>query len=194
MKNITIDTNCIIDLEEERQSVKYIRSLIKMHKEDRIKLMVVAISASERKQDRTYASSFGEFTKKLEKIGLGDVEILKPMCYLGICFFGKSLFSCEEMEQSEEKIHSVLFPKIEFKYEDFCLARGLEINRKFPNPKWLNAKCDVQCMWSHIHYQGDIFVTNDKNFHKKTKKAALISLGAGDILIPKEVVFYLENN
>ena len=39
-KNVTIDTNCIIDLEEERVNAKYVRTLIKMHKERKISLSV----------------------------------------------------------------------------------------------------------------------------------------------------------
>jgi len=52
-----------------------------MQKAGRIKLRVVAISASERKQDGTYASDFNEFKEKLGIVGLGDVEILYPLLY-----------------------------------------------------------------------------------------------------------------
>ena len=47
-------------------------------------------------------------------------------------------------------------------------------------------------LWSHIHYQGDTFVTSDQDFLQETKKPALIALGAGDILTPQEVVAKLK--
>jgi len=53
---------------------------------------------------------------------------------------------------------------------------------------WKNAKCDVLALWSHIWYGSGIFVTGDNNFLKKTKKPALITLGAGEIAKPEEVI------
>jgi hypothetical protein len=52
---------------------------------------------------------------------------------------------------------------------------------------WLNRICDVQSMWCHLHYQNDIFVTSDGNFHKATKQPRLLALGAGRIVRPEEL-------
>jgi hypothetical protein len=43
-------------------------------------------------------------------------------------------------------------------------------------------------MWSHISFNGDIFVTSDKNFRTQRNKEQLIALGAGNILTPQEAV------
>ena len=184
---VTIDTNCIIDLEEERDSAQHIRLLMRYHAEGSVQLQVVAIGASERKPDGTYASNFSEFVEKLTAVGLGSVGILKPMGYWGVSFWGQGLWTNDEMVEFERKIHEVLFPEVEFKYEDYCRTRGIETD---PNeridPRWRNAKCDVLALWSHIHHGGGIFVTSDLNFHKQSKKPALITLGAGSILTPRE--------
>ncbi len=58
--------------------------------------------------------------------------------------------------------------------------------------EWRRDKCDVLSLWCHIWYQGDVFVTADKNFHKATKKPALIKLGAKSILRPCETVEFLK--
>jgi hypothetical protein len=50
----------------------------------------------------------------------------------------------------------------------------------------------VLTLWSHIRYNGDIFVTNDSNFHKQTKKPRLVELGCGKILTPSEAVKMLD--
>ena len=54
------------------------------------------------------------------------------------------------------------------------------------------AKCDVLAMWCHITFGGDIFITSDRNFFRKTKKPHLIALGARDILTPQGAVAKLE--
>ena len=47
-------------------------------------------------------------------------------------------------------------------------------------------------MWSHIRFDGDLFVTSDGNFHKVDKKKQLIDKeGAGDILKPQEAAALL---
>jgi len=55
-------------------------------------------------------------------------------------------------------------------------------------PKWRNAKCDVLALWRHIHFNGDIFITSDKNFHQQRKKAQLVALGAWNILTPQTAI------
>ncbi|MFC1551014.1 hypothetical protein ACFL6P_00475 [Candidatus Latescibacterota bacterium] len=194
MKKITIDTNCIIDLEEERESEKYVRSLIKMHGERKISLRVVSIGASERKIEGSYVANFREFKDKLEKVGLDKVEILRPIGYYGISFWGQGLWANEKMIELEEKIHKILFPGYEFKCKEYFESLDAEYSHDSPlYHKWRNAKCDVLSLWAHIHFHGDVFVTSDKNFHKQSKKSDLINLGAGAILTPEETIFFLNN-
>lgn len=185
MINVTLDTNCIIDLEEERPAAPCIRLLMDMHAHQTIKLAVVAISASERKPNGTYASSFDEFKAKIAAVGLARVEVLKPIAYWGITFWDWCLWGGEQTTHLERKIHRILFPEVEFTYEQFCRDRGLDPTSGERAPKWRNAKCDVLALWSHIWHGGGIFVTSDSDFHQKTKKPALLDLGAGDIDIMK---------
>jgi len=124
--NVTMDMNSIIDLEEGRESAPYIRGLIQLHNDGKVNLRVVAIGASERKPDGTYAANFAEFTEKIYGIGLGHVEILKPLGYRGMAFFDWCLFGGEELTNLERQIHEMLFPNIEFAYRDFCAERGFD--------------------------------------------------------------------
>ena len=185
MINVTLDTNCIIDLEEDRDTAPYIRKLIRMQEEGKISLGVPAISASERKPNGKYASNFAEFRQKIAAAGLGDVNILKPIGYWDVTFWDWCLYADKldpRVADLERKIHQILFPEIEFAY-------GGEVNKR-----WHNAKCDVLALWSHIHYGSGIFVTMDSNFHKKTKKTRLLALGAGEILKPEDAASRLTND
>jgi len=62
----------------------------------------------------------------------------------------------------------------------------LKLDDKKAWHRWMNKKCDVLTLWSHIWYEGDIFVTRDTNFHRKAEK--LIKLGARKILTPVETL------
>jgi hypothetical protein len=93
MVNVTLDNNCIIDLEQNRPAAPYIKRLVQMHNDQEINLRVVAISASEQKPDRTYVSHLNEFKERIAAVGLANVEILATIAYLGIAFLGYPLFS-----------------------------------------------------------------------------------------------------
>lgn len=184
MINVTLDMNCIIDLEKGKVTAPYIKKMIQLHKERKITLRVVAISASERKPDGTYASNFDEFKERISRLGMMDVEILKPIGYWGITFWDYCVWGGGRLSELERKIQEILFPEIEMEYKKYCL----NLNNKEKWRKWVNAKCDVLALWSHIWNDGGIFVTNDTNFHKKTRKPHLIALGAGEILRPAKAV------
>jgi hypothetical protein len=188
MINVTLDMNCIVDLEQGNVTSSYIKELIQMHKDQKINLRVVAISASELKPDRTYVSDFNEFKERIDSIGLADVQVLKPIAYQGIAFHNYCVQGVGDLGMLEKEIQEALFPETEIKYIDFCKKRRLNPNNKKNWRKWINKKCDVLAMCSHIWNDGGIFVTTDNNFHKKTKKPRLIALGAGEILKPQEAV------
>jgi len=95
--NVTLDTNCLIDIEEDRENAIYLRQLIKWHR-NKINLRVVGISASERQPNGRIAKTFNEFRQKLKKIGLEDIEILKPMGYISICYLDWAIISDEKMQ------------------------------------------------------------------------------------------------
>jgi hypothetical protein len=168
MLNVTLDNNCIIDLEQNRPAAPHIKRLIQMHSNQEINLRVVAISASERKPDGTYVSNLNEFKERIAAVGLADAKILPTIAYLGIAFLGYCLLSGGALEELERKIQGILFPKIELEYGDFCKKRGSDPDDRKVWRKWVNRKCDVLALWSHIWYGGDIFVTRDQDFHKET--------------------------
>ena len=192
--NLTFDTNCIVDLEQKNgNAFPALEILRNLHNEGKVNIAVVAISASERVQGGTYASSFVDFKKKLAAAGLERVNILQPICYWDITFFDWCLYADEQMVELERKIHEILFPEISFNYADFCKRVKLDSNGDTTDPKWRNTKCDVLGMWSHINEGREIFVTSDRNFRKQTKKPRLIALGAGNISTPQDTVLLLEN-
>ncbi len=179
MPSFTFDTNCIIALENNEPAAPAIRALVDAHERGNANVSVVAISASERQKNRQGLRDFAEFRQRLTALGLGTLEILRPIFYWDVGFLDWSYWADDEaMLTLERDIHEVLFPAAPFLWSDFCVANGLDPEAPL-NTKWRNHKCDVLALWSHIHDARDVFVTNDGDFHKR--RPALIALGAGRI-------------
>jgi len=158
MTKVTIDTNCIIDLEEERSPACHIRALILMHRQGKIELSVSAISGSERKSNGEYAHTFSEFKQKIQHVGLGDINILKPLGRYEVTFYDWCVYSDETSEWLEREIHQILFPCVRFKCSE-------EPNKQ----RWQNAKCDVLALWCHIKNKGIFSLRVTLTFTKKLR-------------------------
>ena len=101
--------------------------------------------------------------------------MLNPLGYFNVTFWDNCLFAGAADKALEDRIWGILFP-------------GWRGRPDLPPDKGLNALCDVASIWCHLSYRGEVFVTRDDNFHKATKKPALIALGAGQILCPEDAV------
>ena len=182
--NVTLDTNCIIALEENRPEAQDLRRIVHSATEQKLRLRVVAISASERQPDGEYSESFRDFKAKIAGVGLEDVEILLPPCIWGVTYWDDCIWGSEQFTEEAERIHEILFPNSPFEYEDYCRHFGLDLAAPSADRKWQNHVIDTWALWTHLHNGGGVFVTSDENFHKK--KAMLARLGAGEILRPNE--------
>ncbi len=199
MIGVTLDTNCIIDLEEKRPNAQAISDIVHLNDQQMIEVRLVAASGYEKQRGETCYTNFDGFLEKIRPLGLSDLIILAPLFYVGVSALGYSMVADEPMVLFEQKIHDILFPSMPFDYNEFCTLMKVDPNHShFPNSttdaKWINAKCDVQAMWCHIYYNGNVFVTNDTNFHKETKKARLLEIGAGAIVRPYEAVQLLKEH
>jgi len=184
MISFTLDTNCLLAVDESRPEAKDVLGLATAHAEGMASVSLVAISASERQKSGQSLESFDKFKTRVANLGLGHLELLKPMKYWDVTFWDYCLWVDEAMQEVEQKIHQILFPNIEFLWANYCVSRALDPNNISLDKKWRNAKCDVQAYWTHVHSKRDVFVTSDKNFHSATKKAALLALFGGCIETP----------
>ena len=183
MTDFTLDTNCLLAIDESRAEAADIRALASAHDTGQAGVAVVAISASENQQGGGAIEDFDDFRARLSALGLGHLEILPALNYWDITFWGRSLWASAEGADLDRSIHALLFPNVEFTWQDYCGAHGLNPTAR-PSGRWRNCKCDVLALWSHIHFKRDVFVTSDDKFHAVTKKPALIALGANRIETP----------
>ncbi len=192
---VTLDHNCIIAVENNEAEAPSIGRLVQMHEQGLIELRLVAVGASERLRDHSYAQSFAVFQERVDQLGLGDLSVLKPICRWDICYWDHSVLADELMVDLESRIHAALFSCIEFEWRTFCAARHICPNSPPPKQmhKWRNAKCDDLSLWCHIHYGGDVFVTADNNYFVKGRpRPSLTQLGAGHVFTPGKSVTWLE--
>lgn len=188
---ITLDSNCLISLKTRDGEYAAVRALVDLHPDETI-VYIPAIAASENQRGNVSRSNFVEFQESLAEIGCEKCALLMPMAYLDICYLDYAIPVDEQMVTLERRIHDILFPSIPFLYAEYSGNSGLDRDRAVGARKWIRAKCDVQAIWCHIHGKNDIFVTQDGNFHKRTKKPRLADLGAPEILRPSECLSRLE--
>lgn len=191
MHTFTLDTNCIIALDEDRPAAPSVLALAAAHRAGRAKVALVAISASERQRDGKMLDNFAKFQERIASLGLSHLELLLPMCYWDVMFWDACLMVEPDMAELESKIQGVLFPAVPASWADYCQANGLEPQETEIDRKWKNAKCDVQAFWCHAYNERSVFVTSDTNFHAATKKPALLRLAPGQILGPEEAAALL---
>ena len=184
---LTLDTNCLVDLEEERADSPLIRKLSEMADLGFVQLGIPTIMASEKQPNGQVLEGFPAFQRRLENVGLSKAELLMPPAYFDVTYFDFCLYGTKR-EGLDNQLFSILFPTREFDYKRHCLAKGIDPETQPPDAKWLNAICDVLSIWCHIYYKYDVFVTNDKNFFKQSKQEALRELGAGHICRPNDAI------
>jgi len=173
---LALDTNCIIDLEENRPNAANVRALISNWKEGRVDLSVVAVSASENQMGGTTSRDFSNFATKLGKVGLAGVHHLLPLAICDVFYWDHALWPSDKMVRLESQIRAILFPTMQ----------ATPPTNIHENSVWRNQLCDVLVAWSCIHHKWDCLVTSDNNFHDH--KHELQKLGLRQILCPGDAV------
>lgn len=185
---LTLDTNCIIDVEMGEGAAAEVRRLLSKHEAGQVDVQVAGIVASERLRSGGYAPSFSEFSGRIAALARRSIRVLKPIGRWDVTYWDEGLWADDVMTALEEEIHSVLFSQ-PYAWADVARQDGIDalVVRDETSPnwrKWRNRLCDTAAMWCHIYYGGDIFVTRDANFLEPTKRAALEHLGAKSIADP----------
>ena len=184
-----LDTNCIIELDEQRAHAVELRQLSELAKFGLIHLSILGISASENQKGGGSLPSFSDFTARLLRLDLGHLEILKPIGFWDVTYWDWSL-NCETHDfQVLDNIWKVLFPKISSSWLDYAKSKKADEQDTSTRTylKWRNALCDAQIAWATVKYGQDVLVTlNTKDFQKNS--LALKSVGIRSILTPSEAL------
>lgn len=172
MKTFTLDTNCIIALDDEaRAERKAVVAIIEAGKEGCIDVAMVASSAAEKQMTGTYLGSIEDFKKRMAKLGLEHVGLLKPIASFGMTFFDHAIYPTEAQLGLQTRIFETLFPSTPASWPKHAadLGQSPEDTDTPAGVKWRNKFLDAQAMWAHINNGRDVFVTSDANFARRFK-------------------------
>lgn len=89
MKTALLDTNCLIDLDEDGEAAPALHRIVGEHRAGGLRLVVAATTASENPRKGSPPKTWPQFTDLLGRVGLAEVEILKPMAYWDVTFWGR---------------------------------------------------------------------------------------------------------
>ena len=184
MKTFTLDTNCIIDVAQSRPDKSHILALRDAHCTGTVNVAVVGISASEKQMSGAYLSTFAAFQAELQSCGLDSLDMLKPVGYWDITFWGWCVWSNPALIALEQAIHAAMFPGSQFELADH-IARSAKTEHN-AKVEWRNQKCDVLALASHVANRRDVFVTRDADFN-----AARSVSGVGQIVRPDQAAAML---
>ncbi|MEU5958818.1 hypothetical protein [Streptomyces sp. NPDC047525] len=190
MLSFTLDTNCLVALEEQRDSAPGIRALLSRHADGTAIVQIAATTAAENQVDGETLTDFAVFQNRLQLAGMGHLPILKPVLTWDFAYWDWGVWPDDSTDDELRKIHEVLFPALPYDFTpDASMSAEGQAKAK---RKWRNYRLDGLGLHTHIQAGGDVYVTSDRNFMKVTKKDPLAQLGAVIILGPTEANAYAE--
>lgn len=176
MMCFTLDSNCLIDLEEGRSDAVVLEELKELWRSGQIDLAVVSVSASENQPTGTAMQNYGEFEEKLKRVGLDDARELPPVVYWDFGYWDHCLWASHESNRQISEIRGILFPA----------SQHVPPDDPSQNSKWRNQTCDVLIAWAHGFHKADHLVTRDQNYHRTAQ--GLAHYGIQSIVAPKEAL------
>ena len=193
---LTLDWNCVIEVEEQRHQASCVVDLVKAHRSGELEVALLAASASENTKSKLFRGNAAAFRRRIEQLGWDDLPLV-PMpkvwglSYWGFCF---RVGDGEAFERDMDALWQVIAPKILRNPSDH-LTDGQTLDDDMIQSealsKWRNTWCDVISAYSHIYAKRDVFVTNNtRDFQDKS--LSLASLGMEHISTPAKTRSLIE--
>jgi hypothetical protein len=187
MLQLTWDTNCLITLESDaahRSTDKAaLHQLLTWHDQCSVNIRLGACTAAEKQTGGTYLEHINHFHERRAQAGLGHLDMLLAPGRWDMTFWDNAVYLSDEDAQQIQDIHAAMFPGMQYEPPNPFdpAARATQ--------RWRNRIIDADLYWSHLKYNGDLFVTkNSKDFIDGGRRDALLALGGRGIEVPTEAV------
>lgn len=197
---VTLDLNCIVDLEEHREPfANDIRALIAHCRANGIKITMYTFVVLENARLGAETQVIGDISTRLAALELEDIEMMGPQT-LGFKHEGGTIFSVELERQFHLWVHQILFPEIDYFWQDYTQRSAAKQGTIWDNlsqeeqirldRKWNNAKSDVLSLIAHLASGNGLFVTRDDRL---IRRQTLLRKRIPDIKIvePKDALYEL---
>jgi hypothetical protein len=179
--NLTLDHNCLINLENETSDWLGVKRLIDLHHAGVVRVHVGLISASENVKGGS-KPSHRTFAEWIERLGLSKLPQVLPEARVGMSDIGFSVIAGDD--DLDKRVRAIIHPSAEVDYQRFATEKAWPLNGPV-HPKWRNMACDVDGMVAHIRQGHHVFVTEDRHFLNKRDSLRLLG---GEVLTPSEAV------
>lgn len=169
LPSFTLDTNCLIDIEDQRPAAPAVRTLLEAADRGNADVAMVASSASERQPGGGLLTTIEAFRQRMTDLGFGGLSLLRPIGTYNFSFYDWAVYPTPAQSARQNEIFQCLFPGIENNWLAYAAARNLD-SRVLDSHEafaWRNRFCDVQALWAHDDSNRDIFVTSDDNFGRR---------------------------
>lgn len=185
---LSLDWNCIIEVEEERAEARAVRTLAEAHRHGDAEVALLATSASENmKGSRRFPGSYTAFMTRVAGIGFDDLPVLLTPGVWSLTYWDRSYYVDRD---AYHRLRAAVWPILSDLSPDWkAHARDVGAPQAdIGDPAlatWRNAWCDMHSLICHIDHGRDWFVTlNTRDFQDNA--AALAPLGAGEMLTPAQ--------
>lgn len=194
---LTLDWNCVIEVEEGQPQADAVRALIVAHHSGQIEVALLAASATENTQSRMLPGNASIFLERVARLGWGDLPLVPMPMIWGLSYWDHAYYAkdAKEFERKFDAIWAVMAPRFA-RDPQAHLTLGQTLDdatiQSAALSRWRNTWCDVMSAYTHIHENRDVFVTNNtRDFQGHAE--ALAPLGMAQIATPDQAVKLLGN-
>lgn len=168
MLTFTLDTNCIIDIAEDRPSAGFVRQFLSAHHKGLVNVALVASSASERQSNGEFLKNAATFNERRDALGFAGLQLLPSIGKYDVSFFDNCVYGSDEGVARERAIYGILFPSSSPEWADYAASRGAGSTDLTSTAflRWRNQMLDAQALWAHDHARRNVFVSSDKRLMK----------------------------
>ena len=184
MLTFTLDTNCLVAVDEGRPEAAAVRILAEAHVRGCADVAIVAISASERQRDGKMLDNFSQFRGTR---GITQSFPLAP--HTPDMLLGRDVLGCVRRSPNRE------WPNSNRRFSEFSFLQsrprglttvkctGLDSEATPLDKKWKNAKCDVR-PFGATRRKGETFSSPRTRTFTERQRTKLLAIAAGCIEYP----------
>lgn len=179
---LTLDWNCMIEVEENRPQTNAVRDLISRHRKGQFEVALLAASASENSKSRRFPGNANLLVKRVFALEWSDLPLVPMPGVIGLSYFDFCFYvgDIEKFQNDMDAIWKVIAPNVARRPADH-LPEGVPLSDDAIQSehlwKWRNTWCDVVSAYSHVHAGRDIFVTNNtRDFQNNANKLSALGM------------------
>ncbi|WP_227538453.1 hypothetical protein [Tritonibacter mobilis] len=169
---LTLDWNCVIEVEEQRPQADYVVDLINRHRQGQFEVALLAASASENSKSKRFPGNACFFETRVQSLGWHDLPLVPMPSIIGLSYIDCCYLVDDDVKfkRDMDALWSAIAPKVPRQPTEH-LSTGTRLNddaiQSEELSKWRNTWCDVISAYSHIHDGRDVFITNNtRDFQK----------------------------